>query len=489
VTRLSLLIWLCWCLVFTSAGCATFPKKPDPSSNGLTRCWMTTRSGQYDYFQYLDAGGKITALGYDDNRDGVPETRIDFIAMGQNTQSPHYFILLDGIPYSLVERMYREGHFRLFYSPAKLVSCFPSMTDLAYSEMLCPGQPCGWEASYYNRSTNCLSDGNKVYLTAGNAPWEKCLEYRVSMILDPVGYISPGLIFNQDMSGMERTMERKKSGTVQMYSIGTATVGTRKGEEGFIDCLKRVDELCEKIVHDRRGRCRITILADHGHNLTPATFFDIADVLKNNGFNVTNKVKDSDDVVCIQFGLVTYNAMYTQDPEKVATVLLDQEPVELAVYPIYPKEGMKIVVRDKQGMAMVDCEKGKYRYEMKNGDPLKLAPTLKSLKEQGKIDQAGFIDADALFMATIDNEYPDPLHRIWRGFNGLARNPPDLAVTIKDSWFCGNPSFARSIKVASTHGSLNKMNSVTFIMSTTKPVAVPIRLQEVRQVFPEFQCE
>ncbi len=484
-----LTLFLGMCVLAMIAGCSTFPKAPAQTDASRTRCWKIRSADRFDYFQYLDENGKIVALGYDDNRDGVPEVRIDFVNLGSDSGSPHYGILLDGIPFKLVQRMYQQGHFRLFYPPTELISCFPSNTDVAYCEMFCPGTLSGYEALYYDRQTGRLSDGNKTYLSGANAPWEKYLDYRISMLLDPIGYVSPNLVFNQEMAGIERTIEQKKCGTVLAYSVGTSNVGTRKGEEGLVDCLKRIDQLCEKVVHDRRGSCRITILADHGHNLTPSNRFDVADVLKANGFRVRDKLVGSNDVVCIEFGLVTYSAMYTNDPEKVAVVLLDQEPVELAVYPVRANGEDRIVVRDKGGMAYISRIKANYRYEPVTGDPLKLDGILKRLRREGKVDSAGVIDQKALFRATVHHEYPDPLHRIWRGFHGLAKHPADLVVTVKDGWFCGSLSFARSINVASTHGSLNEANSVTFIMSTVKPLPEAMGVEDVRKAFPDFRGE
>jgi hypothetical protein len=61
----------------------------------------------------------------------------------------------------------------------------------------------------------------------------------------------------------------------------------------------------------------------------------------------------------------------------------------------------------------------------------------------------------------------------------MVQYPADLVITLNDGWFSGSGGFARSINVASTHGSLNRINSVTFVMSTTKPLPPAMRTVDV----------
>jgi len=470
------------------SGCAQFPAGPAKITDGEVRSWHVKRRDQYDYFQYLDRKGKIVGLGYDDNGDGRPEIRIDLLTVCPPGGCPHYVILLDGIPYQLVKELYDQGRFRLFYRPSKLISCFPSMTDLACCRMLGPEPPDGFEALWYDRTKGRLTGGKLNYISEKNAPWQKLIDYRAAMILDAVGYVKPGFLFSSELAGMERTFNRNDRGVSIGYSVGTATVGTRKGRDGIIKCLKKVDQLCEKLVYERRGRCRITMLADHGHNLTASKYFDVSKVLKEEGFKPVKKLKDPNDVVCIEFGLVTYSGIYTDQPDKVADALLKHDPVEFAIYrcAVGSNNNRRIIVRDKVGSARIaKTEKG-YIYEIEAGDPLKLKPIIDTLKTAGKVTAAGEIDDRSLFEATVDHEYPDPLARIYLAFNGLAKHPPDLIVTIKDGWFCGARDLAGSITVASTHGSLNQANSVTFLMSTVKELPEAVRLEDVKTLFPEI---
>jgi len=471
-----------------AGGCAAFPKSAPTEFTQDYRCWDVKTNDQCDYFQYLDPSGRVVALGYDDDRDGQPEIRIELADSCSDDQCPHYVILLDGIPYSLVKQLYDEGGFRLFHPPSRLVSCFPSMTDLAFSQMYTPGEPLGFEALWYNPEKGKVEGGKLAYLSETNAPWQKFLDYRVSMILDAVGYVSPGWLLDQELGGIERTFNRRRDGTVTAYCLGTATVGTRKGAEGLVKALKKVDRLCEKIMYQRRGRCRFTIAADHGHNLTAATHFEMEDALETVGFNPTDRLKDPNDVVAIEFGLVTYSAIYTTRPAAVADAMLPLEPIALAAY-VDPADSTWVTVRNRDGSARITRTATGYVYQTQQGDPLELAPIVEQLAAAGKVGPDGAIDDEALFLATVDHKYPDPLNRVYTAFHGLVRNPPNLILTVKDSWFCGAEDLAESVNVASTHGSLRQLDSVTLVMSTIRPLPPAVRIADLLEVFPPMRPE
>jgi hypothetical protein len=134
----------------------------------------------------------------------------------------------------------------------------------------------------------------------------------------------------------------------------------------------------------------------------------------------------------------------------------------------------------------VQKKDGGYTYEKVAGDPLQLDGIIGKLKSKGKVSKSGVIDDKAFFEATMDFEYPDALARVWRGFNGLVKYPADLVVTIKDGWFCGKPGFAKTINVASTHGSLNRMNTETFVMTTIGPLPRAMRIGDVPRAVPDM---
>ena len=102
------------------------------------------------------------------------------------------------------------------------------------------------------------------------------------------------------------------------------------------------------------------------------------------------------------------------------------------------------------------------------------------LRLAGKVTDGGEIDSTALFDATLDHEYPDPLARIWGAFHELVEYPPDLIVNLRDGACYGSRFFHAMIgRVSSTHGSLNRRSSTTFALTTLGELPPAMRSREV----------
>ena len=392
--------------------------------------------------------------------------------------------------------------------------CYPAMTDLALADLLHSDRCLAYQSDYYDRATGRMSDGNNVYLHGLNAPWLAKVDYRCSLLWDILVYLDPQTVFNHEMADMLRTFRKIDQGIGVGYSVGSAGLGTRGGRPAIVEYLKTVDRLCEQIVYERHGRVKLTLAADHGHNLVENPRITFDEILKAGGYRLRERLEDDCDVVAIAYGLVTYVELYTRDPSGVADCLLGRcnrdssekspglqpggsrdcvqgseparspaghEAVEFACFP----DGDRVVVRDRAGEAYVSKGVNGFRYDNANGDPLRLTPIIEQLRSAGHVSADGEIDDDALFAATLDHYYPDPLRRVWRAFHGLVDNPPDLIVNLRDGSCYGSAFFNFMVKMmASTHGSLNRMNSTTFVMTTLGELPAAMRSEDV---LPELE--
>ncbi|MBN2447889.1 MAG: hypothetical protein JXO22_14245 [Phycisphaerae bacterium] len=466
------------------SGCAHEPSFPPPmdvrgGQREITFAFDTTGDKRADFWQYQAFAGRKHAIAYaDEHGHPGPRIELDEIAAGD---VPHYLILLDGVPFELVDELYRAGHFRMFQPPSRVVCCYPAMTDLALADLLHSDRCLAYQSDYYDRAKGRMSDGNDVYLHGLNAPWLAKVDYRCSLMWDILVYLDPRTVFNHEMAGMLRTFRGIDGGTGVAYSVGSAGLGTRGGRPAIEEYLQTVDRLCEQIVYERHGRVMLTLAADHGHNLVDNPRITFDEVLKAGGYRLRDRLEDDRDVVAIAYGLVTYAELYTRDPSGVADCLLGHADVEFACFP----DGDRVVVRDCDGEAYVTQGANGFRYDAAKGDPLKLAPIIEQLRSAGHVSPEGEIDDAALFAATLDHYYPDPLRRVWRAFHGLVDSPPDLIVNLRDGSCYGSAFFNFMVKMmASTHGSLNHMNSTTFVMTTLGELPPALRSEEV---LPELE--
>ena len=443
---------------------------------------MDGRGGP-DYWQYQDASGRKRAIAFSGPQPGRPGDRIglDDIPAGQ---VPHFLIALDGVPFDLVEQLYREGHFRLFHPPGRVICCFPSMTDLALSQLFGGPAPVANEALYFDRVANRMSRGNEVYLSGANSPWVRRVQYRCSTWWDARAYLDPQSVFDHELAGMSEVFRRTAAGQAFAYSVGTAGLGTRGGREAIRRYLLTIDRMCEQIVHERRGRVKLTLTADHGHNLTPCRLISIEDLLTRGGYRVGKSLRGDRDVVVVAYGLITVASLYTRDPDGVSTCLLASDDVDLAFYPA----GEGIVVRSRGGRALVRKDHDGWIYQASRGDPLQLTDVIDRLRAAGKVSPAGRIDDAALFCATVDHVYPDPLARVWEAFHGIVQQPPDLIISLRDGACHGSRFFHAMIgQVASTHGSLNRANSTTFLLTMLGEVPPAARTRDVMAILERLR--
>jgi hypothetical protein len=427
-----------------------------------------------DFWQFQAPGGRKHAIAYADG-NGAPGARIELDRI-EAAECPHFVILLDGVPFELVAELYRDGWFRFFHPPARVICGYPGMTDLALSEWLHTGRCQGYQALDFNRETNRLGGGSGTYLQASNSPWLAKVDYRCSFWWDGLAYLDPQAVFDHELAGTQRTFRDIDAGEGYAYFVGTAGLGTRGGREAILEYLRTIDRFCEQIIFERRGRVKLTLSADHGHNLVQCRRLSFRETLEAAGFRQTKSLRSPGDVVPIAYGLVTYAALFTQDPAGVASCLIQHEDVEFACYP----RGDAVVVRNRSGQATIEQGSSGFIYDSRDGDPLGLDVIIEQLRGEGHVQPDGQIDGRAMFAATVDHDYPDPVARIWSAFHDVVHNPPDLIVNLRDGACHGSRFFHAMIgKVTSTHGSLNRVNSTTFALTNLGELPPAMRSSEV----------
>jgi hypothetical protein len=475
------------CGLLVCGGCAAGPNLACPvgRSPGAIS-YDANGDGRVDYRQRLDPAGRVVALEFDCDADGTFERTVGWPARAP--AAPHFIIVLDGAPFVAAENMQREGHFKLFPPLTRTVAPFPVMTDLALDVIFHTSPSPGFESRYFDRSANRVAGGTiSGYLEANNSPWVSRLDYRVSYAADALAYLDPQGLFRRELDGTRRLFESARGpGTVVSYLVSTAGLGTGGGEPAIREYLARVDQLAEEIVYERRGFVSVTILADHGQDLVPGKRVVFDDYLKSKGWMPAKSIASDKDVVIIDYGLVTMAAMFTRSGPALAGDLACHPAVDLAMYP--QPDGSVVVLKggesgpvQKATVRKAGSGSGEaYYYESVAGDPLDMLPVIEQLRGQGKVASDGAIAEDVLFVAPPDHDYPDALRRVVRAFSTQeVSNPADVLVSLKEQYHHGSPLFEFFEKRQSTHGSLRRINSETFVLTTRRPLPPLVKQEEI----------
>ena len=439
---------------------------------GFTERWYDVNGdGALDYVETLSPEGRLTRIGYGDGRNGAVET-IDLDAIPPAEQK-HLLLLLDSVPFDLSVEAWRHGRFRYCAPPSCLISPFPVMTDLSFSEFagVCPCP--GIESEYFDGTK--LTSGYEVYAAGGNVPWQRDVDYRLNPVLHAQAYLSPYPWLDHELRQIQNLYRQRAEPLTTGYVVGTSSVGATLARNGHAVALVRVDRMCQQILYETRGRARFTLLSDHGHRFGDSKRISIRDNLRAMGYRVGSRLRDPGDVVVPEFGMVSCVAIHTHSAARVARDAVTIEGVEIAAY----MDDGEMIVLSRDGQARVRRGPAGFAYLPESADPLELAPVLERLRADGLIDAEGFVADEALFQATARAAFPDAVYRLWRAFHGLVEHTPDVLLSLADGYHAGSGLQDKMIDLIGVHGSLRPDSTYGFMMSTTELPPI-LRMEQAR---------
>lgn len=460
------------------AGCAQpriiYPQVSlaDPPARGRAELGLDmSGDGRADYVQLFDGPLK---RAFRIERNGSL-ARVDWQSDDLSTME-HLILILDGLPFALMDEMWQEGSFRLFHRPGRMIGPFPSLTDVSLSEVFHVGAPLGYEACYYDRCHGRLSDGAQVYLSGANEPWVRATDYRLSFIEDAIMYLFPGGVFKRELAHSRRVLDRHGSDRTVLYILSTDGLAHRLDWETTKRHLRLLDRWLETIVYDRGARIQVTMFGDHGNTFVPTRRLELKRALKSAGLRPVRTLRRSGDVAVPEFGLINFAQLCVFDEPtkaKVVSACRHLEGVELVVF--RDRAGGPVRVLSGSGEARVHRRSERddagrktrwYRYERVSGDALELAGIAEQLACQGKLDAEGFARDEDWLMATFDHRFPDCLARLDDATAGAVENPADVLLSLRQGWHAGDPSLGAWVELAGTHGALDRASTNSFVMST-----------------------
>lgn len=399
-------------------------------------------------------------------------------------------VCLDGVPYAEMKALWEEGYFREFFAPSELVAPFPSDSESALTDLFHAAPVPGYEHRYFSRAANRLRGGMTTTFTEEHIPYLALLDYDMGGFLKGLTYILPRKSYRADLGRLRRRFLESNRKVFLAHIASTDSLYHVLTREEMRALLIEVDALLRDLYFAAGGKLRITLLSDHGNSLeAPRSFggaVPLRAFLAERGWRLTDSLRQPRDVVVPAYGLVGFLAAYSQ-PNTVAELartLAEMEGVDLAVW---ASDG-SVVIESRRGRARLDWSRSfgtdarQFRYRPESGDPLELAPLLAELARTGKVSADGYIaDAD-LFAATARHRYPDSAYRLWQWATNHVLNRADVLVSLAPGYHYGRETFQRIVTLRSTHGSLDRAQSVGFAMSTDASLPTVLR---GRDLLPE----
>ena len=401
------------------------------------------------------------------------------------TPRRHLIVCVDGVGFSLMERMRRQGEFADFRAPSRMIAPFPSVTNVAMARLLSPvgaGEPRGYEDSYFdvtaNRTRGTLFDRFRGD-TFVEGTFRELFDYHPSALKSGLGYVAPPastyLEALSDLARLRGKFRAAESPVFFAYTGATDSLAHTGGERLVRRFLRRLSGTLEDLRAEaaRRGEeLRITIFSDHGNHFRGYRRSDLLTALRRNAYHVGGDLRRERDVVFPRFGLIGCAVLFTREEneEQVALIAARARGVDFAVY---ERQGVVHVVA-ATGRATIERRGDRLRYHTLSGDPLGLS----SIVERSA-DAEGFVDAGAWFEHTRDGERPDVVDRIHRATNGQVGNRADVIVSFRDGYYAGSRLLDVFTFLRATHGNIGREQSLGFVSDTARELPGYVRAEGV----------
>jgi hypothetical protein len=399
-------------------------------------------------------------------------------------------LCLDGVPHAVILSAKARGLFDSFGAPARLLSPFPTMTNIALATMMGGTPPAGYESLYFDRDKRELCGGVSKYVgrrTPDKLPasYMKALDYQEPLAFEFLVYVAPHRVWRADMRRFrDRFRAAPRDRDYFAFLKGTDGLMHIRGPAHLEIALESLDKILTEL-QDYCGReTEIVLFSDHGMNLHHNVRVSLKSHLEKFGFTFSSRLdRSARSLATPAFGLCGYAAVYCGDQaarSEVASALPELEGVDFTVY---AESEDSVTLTSPKGPARIDreCRSGQnyFRYECSNGDPLELKQIQNKLSEDGKLDASGFASDQIWLETTANHIYPDALSNLYSSLHvHRVRHTADVLVSFRDGYYYGWSPFSRMVPLAATHGNALRPSSDAFLMSTHRTLPDYVRADD-----------
>lgn len=388
--------------------------------------------------------------------DGVPQRLI---------------LALDGVPYDVFADAQRQGLFAGFRPVARMVSTFPSLTDVSFAAIGGGQVPTGYQQMHFDPAQN-KTVGNNVGSLADRVHTNIYADSRdYSSVHRMVGYMAAYRYALRDLRDIGDSVLASHKQTFVAYLEQSDPLVHIEGRPGAERLLSQLDVFLQDLqakVRARTGReLLIDIVSDHGSTMMKGRIVPVAQELQRCGYRRNNRMKHANDVAFSLAGIIGSVAITTAKPatEGVARCLAGADGVDLVAV----DRGDAVGVLTADGEAEIRLASGapeQYDYRVLRGDPLGLLP-------EGSTSREMRFDQEQLFRQTSNAARPSPLRRLWRAFHGEVEEPSPIVVSLLDGREAGNAEL-RTLALmrgrVGTHGSMTRLSSLGVYASNWRDV-------------------
>jgi hypothetical protein len=414
---------------------------------------------------------------------------LDGAARSHSSGPRRLVIVLDGVPYQTIAELRAEGRFRRFKNPARMISMFPSLTNVAMIEILQAGDSPGYEDHYYDRDRNRILGAIQDRLQGGRfirGTFRETFDYHAPAFKGALAYVAAPIgtvaVAHLDVSAFRKAFRKSDAPLFVAYIGETDSLAHLGGKKLLKSLLRALDRTVEELISESGGRLEVEMFSDHGNNYADYTSVELNDAINDAGFKIDKSLISPNSVVLPKYGLVGASTLFAspENRARLAEVCAKTKGVDFAVY----QSGEDVIeLVSGRGRARVSRDGDRFKYEYAGGDPLGLVPIVAELKLRARVDAAGFASREDWWRATMRHRYVDPLRRLFDGFSKYVKNRADVIVSYEDGYMLGSPFLSLFAQMLATHGNLLRGETEGFAMSTRQELGEAVRGYELNRLF------
>ena len=365
-----------------------------------------------------------------------------------------------------------------FFPVSRMISTFPSTSDVAWTDIFGNRPLPGYQRTYYSIAANSEVAVNGLTSTMEH---ERQMHWQSeSDLTRSMGYIYSVHVYEFEVRELMNSFWNAPGTNANYYAYIRSSDDAQHMDRDVFGLLSTLDQKLRELRARYKAReghdLQILIISDHGHNHAGrGERVQIVSFLKKNGYQVAQSIQHSNDVVLPTSGIEDWIEIHNapSETERLAGKLVDLKGVDVVTARI-PDANRFLVLNSADERAVIDWNPANdtFRYLTAEGDPLGYEPVVREFAREGKLDAQGFAAGEDWMNATMTNHYPLALQRIARGLTSVTLNPATILVSLDNHYVHAAALInagSRLESTESTHGALDDINSMGIVLSNFTP--------------------
>lgn len=420
-------------------------------------------------------------------------------ACAQSASTRTLVLAVDGLSHEAFLAARARGLFAGFNRHGRHIAPYPSMSNPSWAEVFgtrrlygdAQGNVRTAEATFFDLDhMRIVDDPRNVFNRQAN-PYHylHAFDYVVDPLVEPLMYLPNARLLTRELEELERSVTTGFTGPHYVAFVSGVDAVAHTHPEALHPYLARLDAAIERIrVHfaARGDALAIWLVSDHGNaggfregeRERPLELTTLLPAARAAGLTMVSRgeLTRAHQIASPVLALGSVAGVYFADLSRrrsFALAALRDPAVQLITWlEVAPDGGRHVVVLGAGGTEAQLYWRGRddtrrYAYRAIRGDPLGLAPRVRSAGTSLR-----FVSDGAMRDATLGTDYPDAAFRLVESASKQVENAPDLVVNLRDGWaFSG--MLTRYVTMLRTHGALSSRASSGVVASTGGRARIP----------------